>query len=332
MPHSAVWPTLPTLAITLPDLFASTTAANKYTNVAEGFAITTTADCYAYVDLPSAQSDFWVSFYVMTPSVVFATSPRQHLAFYDTSYSTTQPIFQMEVSATSPRPVTIKAWNGTTLTNLATHAGAVAVSTLQRFDIHIKKDDSLGVADVYVGGVLQFSFSGDTNLFTSAGINRIQFGVWGASTTTTFRRSSWPMRIPARCSWRSRAPTASGGVAQWAGAFTGINETGIDDTAFMTESTLNEQHTFTKTALPAAFNTGYNVAAVVLSARTQASAGYDVAGVFRIGGVNYQRADFNATTSYRNSQIVIANNPATSAAWTFAAADAAEMGVKLVSA
>ena len=55
-----------------------------------------------------------------------------------------------------------------------------------------------------------------------------------------------------------------------------------------------------------------------------------VEAAFRIGGVNYQSTDFNMTPAFKANQAVVANNPATSSAWTFSAADGAEIGVKLI--
>ena len=72
------------------------------------------------------------------------------------------------------------------------------------------------------------------------------------------------------------------------------------------------------------------IPAVVVSARGQANAGYDVAAAFRIGGVNYQSTDFNMTPAYKPHQAIVTQNPATSSAWTLSALNGAEVGVKLI--
>ena len=80
-------------------------------------------------------------------------------------------------------------------------------------------------------------------------------------------------------------------MTQWAGLYSTLNETTIDDTTMIVENTVGEISTFTKTTIPASLN-ALTVQAVVLSVRGQVSdaASYDVAAVMRIGGVNYQSA------------------------------------------
>ena len=218
---------------------------------------------------------------------------------------------------------------------MAAAAGAFTLSTLQRIDIHIKRDDAAGAAEIYVGGALQWSFTGDTNLFAAAGINRIQWTQIGRVPASTYISAIIVANEDTRAMVMAQSkPSAAGGVQQWAGVAANLNETDQDDNTQITETTVGDISTFTKAAIPTALNV-LTPQAVVLSVRGQVSDDtlYDIAPMMRIGGVNYQVAtDLNHSPGCKNKQVVVALNPATSAAWTFAAADGAEIGVKLVSA
>ena len=83
----------------------TTTAANKYTNVQEAMDFTSPPDHMAWFDI-ATQNDVWVE--LLRPYSQLSALALMS-AFFDTAYSTTQPLFSFEISTAAPRTQTIKA-------------------------------------------------------------------------------------------------------------------------------------------------------------------------------------------------------------------------------
>src|SRR5690606_2152822 len=109
-------------------------------------------------------------------------------------------------------------------------------------------------------------------------------------------------------------PTADGTLADWTGDYTDIDAVGINDNTLINAFTNGDTSTFDKTALPAAFNSGYSVVGVMLSARSQVvDPAADIVAASYVDGNPYTGASFGATISRGPSQVLLAENPDTTA-------------------
>jgi hypothetical protein len=204
-------------------------------------------------------------------------------------------------------------------------------SSLQRWDIYFNLHASTGQIIFYIDGTQVFSFTGNT-LPTASGFTGFD--------ALTFQREGganpsdrvWSGIIISTSDTRQMHlvvdyPTSDGALQEWSGDYEDVDGTGVDAGSQISSNATTLRSTFEFPALPGA-----------LSAKIPVAVGLRVRGpdfvppidtLTRIAGNNYTIGD--ALPQPRNSDpgvSYLAQNPATSAAWTIAAAEAAELGVR----
>lgn len=300
-------------------------------------AYTTTSNLAAYVDegirlggpasmrTPSfaGQSEIWLSFTIHPWDV---NSNRTTVRFLN---SDGDSVAIMASTSAGTHGWRLDLFTGpSSTTTVATGSTSLAEDSVYRFDIHLLIDDTVGVADIFIDGTSYATFSGDTNRITNSDITQISF-----ETNTNSHDYDVSAVIVSTADTRAmeflqRKPTADGAETDWSGDYTDIDENGFNDSDLISSSTDLDTSTFTGASLPSAVNT-FDVVAVVVAARAQEGASATLRAAVRVGGTTYAPVDMEAESSANPAQGIITVNPATSAAWTFAAADAAEFGVRL---
>lgn len=304
---------------------AETNAAKLNSYCAEGISIISSGDGSSYIDI-AGEADFWLADYLQQTSGSGAAATG--LAFWNTAYSTTNPLFKITAVSGSSIP-DLYYWNGSAHVQFDS---GTAVNALSRWDIHVKVADTGGLFELYRNGVLDADFTSvgaDTKLTAATTINRISFGCIGVGTTV------WSGIIIADEDTRGitlvqRLPNGNGAQTAWTGAYTDVDETGYNDADFITSGVANDVETYTFADLPTEFANS-PIAALIISGRMQGSAisPTGIQGVARIGSTNYaEDTERSLTTTFGPGQVIFAQNPDTASEWTAAAVNAAEFGVK----
>jgi len=229
-------------------------------------------------------------------------------------------------------PFNVRA-NGTGGLSGVIYTSTTNISLLLDFDINFKVADSDGFYKIYLNGSLIYTFTGDTKPGTSTGVASITFQsrVALANLSSYFSQvvvSDLPT-IGARV--HTLALSAFGDLSQWAGAVTDVNGTEESPATILTEGTPNEQVLFTKGTMSAVV-AGNVVSGVVMGHRSRYAAGSPVTkvrGIAKVSGTIYENAAAQTLTeSITGHQSIFGLNPATSAPWTVAEINAAQIGMK----
>lgn len=229
--------------------------------------------------------------------------------------------------------IAIRAYDGSSMSVLATSELSVSDSTKYKFDLHIKLDGEDGEISVYLDDVLFVSFVGNTLLSSSP--SAIEFG---SNITSTSPRVYWSAIFVAdedtrRMVMVENYPTADGTNSDWTGSYSDINEDGQPkDEGFIASEDEDAVSTFVAANIPSNLSSGYDVAAVVLSARGYQKAGSDVKGAIHLGGTTYEVGSFGLGEDMGPGQVILHENPATESAWAISDVNDAEIGVKLKAA
>lgn len=309
----------------------STNATYVDTSVArEGFTDSNTGTT-CHVDLPSAASDFWISFVSGSSSATSATASI--VEFYSTSFSTTQALFRIRraaVSLTTAGVLSADYWNGSSWVQI-TNSTVYASGTQYRFSVRIRMNDTTGAFAFYTNGGEQGTglVNADTILTAATNINRIQFSNWSAvsaffSEIIVADEDTRNMRLAAL------SPTADGANTAWTGTFADVDETGATDSDYLTSGTNGQKDTFVMSDIHSSVST-MGVHSVVVSARARrgTTGPANLKTVARISGTDYSSANLSGIdTGLRGLQSILATNPATSSAWTQSAVNGAEFGVE----
>ena len=298
--------------------------SNIYENVAEGIE---TSSSFQHL-LPSKAADFWIGCYLRKSG---NANNNGFLTLFDTAYSATQGLFALAQTGSNTGIYRVMYWNGSAWTAVSGETFTLDNGILYRIDFHVKIANAGGVIELYLNGVLTMTGAiNDTRITdTVTGINKVEFGNFASS----LNRCQWSAMIFADEDTRAmfmaqRLPTGNGANTAWTGAFGDVDETGYSDADFLITTTAGAKETFTHAALPAAWATGFTVKAVALNYRFSAgqNSGLVTKDLHRIGGVDVVGASLGNLSQYGPAQRLLAQNPATSAAWTMAEA-ASEFGV-----
>ena len=203
-----------------------------------------------------------------------------------------------------------------------------------RFDVRLEISDTATI-EVFIDGVSVGTHSGDTQP-GAAGARKIWFTptITGAGTNADWEYTLSGV-VVADTDTRgveivSLEPVAAGNYTDFSGAVGDVSGTGITDATKIT-TTAAGRATFTKTALPGAYATGYDILGLGVSARVRAGldAPGDVQLLTRSGGLDDQSSITSVSPLYEPVQGVFEQDPATNAAWTVAGLDGAEIGVRV---
>ena len=208
-------------------------------------------------------------------------------------------------------------------------------NTAIRFDFHVVIHDTTGTLTVYQNGAEKTSTTfaaGDTLLRGEANVDDVRFDNHQANDSfylSAVLVSDTDSRL---IRYAQRALDGAGSETDWSGAYTDINESGVDESDVIQSGTTADKATYTFAALPTALNTGYTVVGVGVSARASkgATSPANLQLAARHGTTNGFSASKSLTNMWKVHQDIFILNPDTASAWTFAEADAAQVGVQAI--
>ena len=312
----------------------NTTAANIAPYVKEGVNVGGTTQKTLTCDF-DAVADLWAGYHQRVLSTTSGTAVNC-IEFFSTAYSTVNALFRLRrPSETTWR---LEYYNGSAwVTTEATFGGGPGSDTaLHRLDLHLVLSNTVGLFEVYKDGALLAALSvSDTILTAATTINRIRIYASGYISTTTDAQVSGV--IVANEDTRplvltQLSPTGAGATSGWTGAYTDIDETGFSDVDFIESLTAAQVSTFAFEDMPAGV-ASHTIEAVVVAGRGRVgvSSPTSIGAVARVGATDYDNPlEIALDTSYSGFQSIMAINPATSAAWSHAAVNSAEFGVKSI--
>lgn len=305
---------------------ANTTAARKGPGVAEGIDFSSASwPGQRRVDF-TPSSEVWISFYYKD---VNSGSNSREIGLLIVGTTT---LFQWGGSSINNPNLFFQYWNGSSWSTVGT--ASLAVDSLNKIVIHIKMDDTVGVLEYFVNGNLIGSFSGDTIRSSQTELTYLLFR--STSSSGTVMNCTYSAIIIADedisdIEYLQTAVSGVGAETSWTGDYTAVDETGFSDLDVISSSVANNIETMTKGALSSSYN-GYEVMAVGVSARAKRgpTGPQNIQLAARSGSTNGFSTTKSLNIEWSLVQNVFALNPATAAAWTFAEADAAQIGVKSI--
>lgn len=277
----------------------------------------------------TGQSDLWISFYVRVNNDNSKESPALTL------YNGTDPLIRLDTNNKSSNiEWQLETYNGSTWTAAVTGLSNIYEHTTYRIDIHVIFNDTTGEITIYKDNVQDGTFSGDT--ITNGAIGTCDKVTFSGMESTWANNTYYSAIMIADEDTRTiryiqDTINAVGTHNDFTGAYTSVDSTGIDDINFMSGNS-GQKQTFTKGAGPTAYATGYDVIAVGVSARLKrggaGAASHQL--MVREGTTDGLGTSTSSPESFTNHKALFTTNPDTSAAWTYAEADAAEVGVSIV--
>lgn len=242
-----------------------------------------------------------------------------------------QGILRFYQSGTAPNK-TLQYWNGSTWTAINTPVEIVTANN-RTIDICCKIDAIDGRFALFVDGELVAELTGDTDFFSSSGVDYVTINNWG---NTNARRcneciianeSTLGMRLA------TITPSANGSNTAWTGVFSDINGSTTNDSTMISSGTADQYETNAMTDLstPAA---ALQPVAVVSSirARNAPSGPQNIQHVVRTGGQEFESGNApGLTTTFQNGfQAIWGVNPVTTDPWTPSDINGLEIGVRSV--
>lgn len=219
-------------------------------------------------------------------------------------------------------------WNGSAWTDIG---ASYTFPTSTRFAIDIKiVCGSSGSASLYVTGT---QVSTATATMTSV-TNIAKVRLYSNSSFTAVSYSQCVAADESTVGWKlaTLAPSANGANTAWTNDFAAVDEPAtMDDTDFITSSVAGDVETFVATDAPT--GTGLGVKALVVTARAKigATGPQNLQMAVRSGGANYFTGNVPGLAAGFNGVLGVFNtDPATSATWTPANLNSAEIGVKSI--
>jgi len=295
-----------------------------------GMAVTSIAELIA--KLPTPQTDFWVHFEVSFLNRVAGTGG----AFVQlVDGATGQVVVQLDFDAGTE--CVLEYWDGAALTELA---GSQLFDDFANdgdryaIDIHCKIDNSAGRFAWYVNGSFIAEFTGDTLNTGFTSVDRIKLRNPNTASTTSTTSNVYSQVIVATQStigWKlgTLYPDGAGTYTTWDGAYTEVDQNGIDDTDFISGDAVGEKEYVTVSAPPS--TAGYQIVAVVVSARAVRNGARSMSLDCRAGGSDGLGDFFTpdaGVVPYPYRQIFYVN-PATNAGWVGSDLTALEIGVNV---
>lgn len=289
-------------------------------HVAEGISLTGTSPQFSVYD-GDAVSEIWVSFdmNIATPG-----SGWRFLAFRDAANN--RDLFHLILTGGNSlaRLMQVRAFTPS-ITALASPSESWSTNTTYRVDMFLKLSNTVGEVKVYRDGTLVVDETGiDTILNTSETLDQIL--LLGQGTTTFFSSIIVADEDTRGMTYVQGAISGDGALQEMTGDYMDIDGTGVDDETFIVSDAADERSTFTKGAIPSAFNTGYDVAAVVVSARARGDSSLRC--MVTSDGTPAFGGDVPLDVTFGAVQHIFTQDPDTAAAWTISGANAAQVGVQ----
>ena len=273
-----------------------------------------------YLPTFTVQSTLWVSMYMW----VGGTGGGDMIVFRKDGNNIARVL-----SVSSSFDVILQIYNGATWDTVAsTHFFSVGVLT--RLDAKLVIHDTTGEFVLYANGVQVLSYtSGDTLRNGQSDCNQVGVGKFGSCSVSGVFVSTADSR---NIDMQQLIPTSVGNYTAWTGTYTDVDDTGVPDGLFIESGTADQLETYGKTSLDTAFNSGYNLIALGVSARALRGTGgpQNLQMVVRSGTTDGVSSTQSLEVTYEPRFAEFANDPDTASAWGFSAMDSAEIGVKSI--
>lgn len=202
-----------------------------------------------------------------------------------------------------------------TNTTLATAGVALPLNTLVKLDMQIISYGASGTVNVYQGGTLILTYTGDLTTNSATTLSAFVLGV-----TNTTASTYWSEAICGTADTRSMSlvtlpPAANGNAFAWTNSYTSVNETTLDDATLCASATANQISEVTVTSTGITGTPG--IVGVVVSGRAQ-KGGTGPANanlMVRTAATDYFSGSIALSASLSRISNIWETNPNTSAAW-----------------
>lgn len=308
--------------------FGHESTSGRYeSNLSRGAMLVTQGSTEIYLPFSTGLSDFWIHFRLYQEGA----PASQENYFYIKNAAGTEDEYRILINSDSTW--TIQRYKSATYTTLGTTSAAVLLDAAGDIDIHVVRNISTGVFQIYKNGVSIFNFSGDTDTTSVPAM------IYFEGMTTSTKEMDISQVIIADEStigWKlaTLSPTGNGANTAWTNDYLNVDEFVYDNTDFIETNSVGNIETYTNSGINAAYST-YNVKAVAVAARMSNDSGSAVADmqfVVRVSGTNYTSPNAGLTKDGNeySKQYLWNVNPNTSSAWSQAQVNGAEIGVKSV--
>lgn len=311
-------------------IVAFTTASRLGHGVAEGIHCQYTSENgYGRRLNFTAAAEIWLSFHYGEVDASSGTSRRYGVNLY----SGDTHRFRWGGTGINNLNLHLQYWNGSAWTTVGSSHTFQAAS-VNRILIHIKLDDAAGIVEWYNNGVLIASTSGIDSAVSITTLDNARFGPTDAGSLRNGCVYSGVIVADediANVRYLQTAISGNGAETAWTGDYTMVDEAGRNDADIIYSANNGDVETYTKGALNSLYNT-YAVKGVGVMARALCgiTGPQNLQLAARSGSTNGFSANKALAIKWDQYREFFDENPATAAAWTFAEADAAQVGVKAV--
>ncbi len=309
--------------------YETTGAGTRYNStLSRGAMKITQAASELYLNFNANVATSWIHMFLYQEVVAGAVDDWIQINKLDGS-----PAFRIGLNADGTWD--LDKWKSGAWTNLSTTSGSVLSSSGGAIDIYINVHASTGEVSIYKDGVQASTYSGDTS------IDNLTFGQihWKGQTgaANEMNLSQVIASSENTIGWVLHTLTPNGNSATntaWTGVYTNIDEFQLDTADYIEAIATNLVETSTLTDIDASF-ASYNVKAVAVAMRASNDTGSvvnDLQAAIRVSSTNY----FSPNLSLPKDGLdysryyIWDQNPNTTAAWSQAAVNALEAGVKSV--
>lgn len=285
-----------------------------------------------YIDFPSPLSSFGVVFRY-SPAVTGSAGTTAPVEFYDTSFSTTQPLFRLFSTSGNWGSTTFKfqAWNGASWVDLGTSTNNAPTSSGTAWAIWIVMNNTTGVLKAVVNGTVEINATGlDTILTAATSIDRVMFrangngdaGVGCVGLTTHDPEEEEIIHL---------VFNGVGATSNFTGTYFNVDDNALDTNDVIASSVAGDVTTY-NTLLPAGFLAGYTVEGVFFTAYARRGSAAPTRFQFaeRHSGVDYFSSNISVGQNWGSYSLYQTLNPATAALYTISELDTMQFGVKAI--
>jgi hypothetical protein len=279
----------------------------------------------AIAPFPSAQTDFWGTFYAQVGS-------NSDVMFEIRNGNTALYRYRLNGGINY-----IEAWNGS--------AWATWVQTLNsnyvlqngnrtKVSVYLKMHATTGVFRIFLDQVMILEYIGNTILTAATSVDSL---VLRATAVASANTAAYSALILANEDTRdlvfdqNQFSANSSVNTAWANDYVNVTKTGLSDLTVISSATAGQLETYKAIATDASI-AGLAVKAVVVSARARKgdSGPQNLQMVARVGSTDYTTANIALPSAFDVRQGVFSTNPATGLPWTITEVNAAEFGVKSI--
>jgi len=310
----------------------STAGRVRAANSRVGFTLTNTTTVSDITPV-SGLSEGWFSVVIGFPTTL-STDQVLNTDILTLRLNTAVNLLSLRVTAQAGSTHTY-AWRNHVNSTDNVFANAVSVPLgAVKVDIWFKIDATTGFIKIYHDRVLIYSFSGNTVISGGSTVNGMKIGRNSTSATATRQMVFSELLFSDESTVGSRVVTrpltAYGATNNWTGVITNINAATDADSTFITEDTVGGLFTATSAAV-SALVAGDSIKTLILNYRANYEASSPVTRIeptVRSGGTDYPATAVLLTTTVAPYRHQWDTNPNTSAAWTLANINAAEVGFR----